>query len=85
MILSSVIIQCSSFSEREFLELNERLGLLEQNVYNDDRLKKLENKVESLINDMGNQCKDLDEGKCLNYFFSLLQRKSTNNTFNTFK
>jgi hypothetical protein len=64
MILSSVIIQCSSFSDREFLVLKERIGLLEQNFYNDDRLKNLEKKVESLTIDMGNQYNDLDEGKC---------------------
>jgi len=64
MILSSVIIQCSSFSEREFLVLKERIGLLEQNFYNDDRLKNLENKVESLIIDVGTQYGDLDESKC---------------------
>ena len=56
MILSSVIIQCSSFSESKFLELKERIGSLEQivsfNTLNDDELK---NKVESLIIDMGNQ------------------------------
>ncbi len=63
MILSSFIIQCSSFSGREFLELKERLGLLE-NVYNDDRLTKLENKVGSLIIDLGNQYNDLNESKC---------------------
>ena len=84
MILSSFIIQCSSFSEREFLELKERLGLLE-NVYNDDRLTKLENKVGSLIIDLGNQYNDLNESKCLNYLFSFLQRKSTNITLNKFK
>ena len=64
MILSSIIIQCSSFSERDFLVLKERIGLLEQNVYNDDRLKNLENKVESLIIDVGTQYGDLDESKC---------------------
>ena len=64
MILSSIIIQCSSFSEREFLVLKERIGLLEQNFYNDDRLKNLENKVESLIIDVGTQYGDLDESKC---------------------
>ena len=69
MILSSIIIQCSSFSrsiEKEFLVLKNRIGLLEQNVYNDayDRLKNLEKKVESLTIEMGNQYNDLDEGKC---------------------
>ena len=66
LILSSIIIQCSSFSEKEFLGLKERIGLLAQDVYNDvyDRLKNLENKVESLTIDMGNQYNDLDEGKC---------------------
>ncbi len=66
LILSSIIIQCSSFSEKEFLGLKDRIGLLEQNVYNDayNRLKNLENKVESLTIDMGNQYDDLDEGNC---------------------
>jgi hypothetical protein len=66
MILSSIIIQCSSFSEKEFLGLKDRIGLLAQDVYNDvyDRLKNLEKKVESLTIDMGNQYDDLDEGKC---------------------
>jgi len=66
LILSSIIIQCSSFSEKEFLGLKERIGLLAQDVYNDvySRLKNLENKVESLTIDMGNQYNDLDEGKC---------------------
>ncbi len=64
MILSSIIIQCSSFSDREFLVLKERIGLLEQNFYNDDRLKNLEIKVESLIIDVGTQYGDLDESKC---------------------
>ena len=65
MIFSSIIIQCSSFSEKEFLDLKDRIGLLEQNYYNDDRLQNLEKKVESLKIDMG----DLDEGKCLNISF----------------
>jgi hypothetical protein len=66
LILSSIIIQCSSFSEKEFLGLKDRIGLLAQDVYNDvyNRLKNLENKVESLTIDMGNQYNDLDEGKC---------------------
>ena len=66
LILSSIIIQCSSFSEKEFLGLKDRIGLLAQDVYNDvySRLKNLENKVESLTIDMGNQYNDLDEGKC---------------------
>ena len=66
LILSSIIIQCSSFSEKEFLGLKERIGLLAQDVYNDvyDRLKNLEQKYESLTIDMGNQYNDLDEGKC---------------------
>ena len=66
LILSSIIIQCSSFSEKEFLGLKDRIGLLAQDVYNDvyDRLKNLEQKVESLTIDMGNQYDDLDEGKC---------------------
>ncbi len=65
MIFSSVIIQCSSFGESEFLELKDRIGSLEQivsfNKFNDDELK---NKVESLIIDMRNQYNDLDESKC---------------------
>ena len=66
LILSSIIIQCSSFSEKEFLGLKDRIGLLAQDVYNDvySRLKNLENKVESLTIDMDNQYNDLDEGKC---------------------
>jgi len=66
LILSSIIIQCSSFSEKEFLGLKDRIGLLAQDVYNDvyNRLKNLENKVESLTIDMGNQYNDLDEGNC---------------------
>ncbi len=66
LILSSIIIQCSSFSEKEFLGLKERIGLLAQDVYNDvySRLKNLEQKVESLTIDMDNQYNDLDEGKC---------------------
>jgi len=44
--------------------LKERIGLLEQNFYNDDRLKNLEIKVESLIIDVGTQYGDLDESKC---------------------
>jgi hypothetical protein len=64
VILSSFIIQCSSFSEREFLELEERLGLLEQNVYNDDRLTKLEN-----------QYNDLDESKCEIICFHYITKK----------
>ncbi len=66
LILSSIIIQCSSFSEKEFLGLKDRIGLLAQDVYNDvyDRLKNLEKKCESLTIDMGNQYDDLDEGKC---------------------
>ena len=66
MIFSSIIIQCSSFSEKEFLDLKEKIGLLEQNYYNDDRLQNLEKKVESLKIDMGDKYDDLDEGKCLN-------------------
>jgi hypothetical protein len=66
LILSSIIIQCSSFSEKEFLGLKDRIGLLAQDVYNDvyNRLNNLEKKVESLTIDMGNQYNDLDEGKC---------------------
>jgi hypothetical protein len=64
MMLSSIIIQCSSFGEKEFLGLKERIDLLELNVYNDDRLRNLEKKVESLKIDMGNQYNDLDEGNC---------------------
>jgi hypothetical protein len=66
LILSSIIIQCSSFSEKEFLGLKDRIGLLAQDVYNDvySRLNNLEKKVESLTIDMGNQYNDLDEGKC---------------------
>ena len=66
LILSSIIIQCSSFSEKEFLGLKDRIGLLAQDVYNDvyDRLKNFEQKYESLTIDMGNQYNDLDEGKC---------------------
>jgi hypothetical protein len=66
MILSSIIIQCSSFSEKEFLVLKNRIGLLDQNFFNDDRLKNLEKKVESLKIDMENR---IDEGKCLNICF----------------
>jgi hypothetical protein len=65
MILSSVIIQCSSFSESEFLELKDRIGLLEQNFsfnkLNDDELK---NEIELLKFVMRNQYNDLDESKC---------------------
>ena len=66
LILSSIIIQCSSFSEKEFLGLKERIGLLAQDVYNDvyDRLKNLEKKVESLTIDVGDKNNDFDEGKC---------------------
>ena len=66
LILSSIIIQCSSFSEKEFLGLKDRIGLLAQDVYNDvyDRLKNLEQKYESLTIDMDNQYNDLDEGNC---------------------
>jgi len=66
LILSSIIIQCSSFSEKEFLGLKDRIGLLAQDVYNDvySRLKNLEQKYESLTIDMDNQYNDLDEGKC---------------------
>ena len=66
LILSSIIIQCSSFSEKEFLGLKERIGLLAQDVYNDvySRLKNLEQKYESLTIDVDNQYNDLDEGKC---------------------
>jgi hypothetical protein len=66
LILSSIIIQCSSFSEKEFLGLKERIGLLAQDVYNDvySRLKNLEQKYESLTIDMGDKNNDFDEGKC---------------------
>ena len=66
LILSSIIIQCSSFSEKEFLGLKDRIGLLAQDVYNDvySRLKNLEQKYESLTIDMANQYNDLDEGEC---------------------
>ena len=66
LILSSIIIQCSSFSEKEFLGLKDRIGLLAQDVYNDvyNRLKNLEQKYESLTIDMDNQYDDLEEGKC---------------------
>ena len=61
-----MIIQCSSFSEKEFLGLKDRIGLLAQDVYNDvySRLKNLEQKVESLTIDVGDKNNDLDEGKC---------------------
>ncbi len=75
MILSSIIIQCSSFSrsiEKEFLVLKNRIGLLEQNFFNDDRLKNLEKKVESLKIDMENR---IDEGKCLNIFFHYITKE----------
>ena len=66
LILSSIIIQCSSFSEKEFLGLKDRIGLLAQDVYNDvySRLNNLEQKYESLTIDVGDKNNDLDEGKC---------------------
>jgi hypothetical protein len=62
MIISLVIIQCSSVSEKEFRDLKEEIGVLKQDFYNDLSLKNLKTEVESLNYLIQEKEMDFNEG-----------------------
>jgi len=64
MIISSVVIRCSSVSEKEFQYLKEELGLFKQDFYNDFKpsLKNLKTEVESLNYLINEKETDFNEG-----------------------
>jgi hypothetical protein len=68
MIISLVIIQCSSVSEKEFRDLKEEIGVLKQDFYNDLSLKNLKTEVESLNYLIQEKEMDFNEGK---FFFKV--------------
>ena len=72
MIISSVVIRCSSVSETEFQYLKEEIGVFKQDFYNDLKpsLKNLKTEVESLNYLINEKETDFNEG--LFFFFKLL-------------
>jgi hypothetical protein len=72
MIISSVVIRCSSVSETEFQYLKEEIGVFKQDFYNDLKpsLKNLKTEVESLNILINEKETDFNEG--LFFFFKLL-------------
>ncbi len=71
MIISSVVIRCSSVSEKEFKSLKEEIGVLKQDFYNDFKpsLKNLKTEVESLNYLINEKEAYFNEGFFFSYFF----------------
>ena len=72
MIISSVVIRCSSVSEKEFRDLKEDIDVLKQDYYNDLSLKNLKTEVESLNYLIKEKEMDFNEGLFLKLNFFLL-------------
>ena len=64
MIFYSLLIRCSSVSEKEFQYLKEEIGLFKQDFYNDFKpsLKNLKTEVESLNYLINEKETDFNEG-----------------------
>jgi hypothetical protein len=64
MIFYSLLIRCSSVSEKEFKNLKEEIGLFKQDFYNDFKpsLKNLKTEVESLNYLINEKETDFNEG-----------------------
>ena len=79
MIFYSLVIRCSSVSEKEFQYLKEELGLFKQDFYNDFKpsLKNLKTEVESLNYLINEKETDFNEGFFfLSYFFLLFSHEA---------
>ena len=72
MIISSVVIRCSSVSEKEFQDLKEDIDVLKQDYYNDLSLKNLKTEVESLNDLIKEKEMDFNEGLFFKLNFYLL-------------
>ena len=71
MIISSVVIRCSSVSEKEFRDLKEEIDVLKQDYYNDLSLKNLKTEVESLNDLIKEKEMDFNEGLFVCLFFKV--------------
>ena len=72
MIISSVVIRCSSVSEKEFRDLKEEIDVLKQDYYNDLSLKNLKTEVESLNDLIKEKEMDFNDGLFFKLNFFLL-------------
>ena len=72
MIISSVVIRCSSVSEKEFRDLKEDIDVLKQDYYNDLSLKNLKTEVESLNYLIKEKEMDFNDGLFFKLNFFLL-------------
>ena len=82
MIISSVVIRCSSVSEKEFRDLKEEIDVLKQDYYNDLSLKNLKTEVESLNDLIKEKEMDFNEGLFLKLNFFCYSRLNLHNCSN---